>query len=177
MSAGRQTGKTDDGFEILSNSPPTAGRAPPCRFVLFGVLFLVLGVVLLSVSAGVVETEPVSYEANADCMAALRRSRCYASQHDASGQPLALTLGLPLDPLCARNSSVAADDSNVCNVTVTVPAEMQPPIYVYYQLSNYWQNHRRYMSMRSDKQLRAYEREDGGKPGWGSYADYTDAIK
>ena len=31
-----------------------------------------------------------------------------------------------------------------CNVTMTVPRHMKPPIYVYYQLNNFYQNHRRY---------------------------------
>eukprot|EP01128_Nolandella_sp_AFSM9_P009222 TRINITY_DN5843_c0_g1_i1.p1 TRINITY_DN5843_c0_g1~~TRINITY_DN5843_c0_g1_i1.p1 ORF type:complete len:322 (+),score=54.30 TRINITY_DN5843_c0_g1_i1:48-968(+) len=31
---------------------------------------------------------------------------------------------------------------------------MEPPIYVYYELSNYYQNHRRYVKSRSDDQLR-----------------------
>jgi len=32
--------------------------------------------------------------------------------------------------------------------------DMQPPIYIYYQLENYYQNHRRYVKSRSDDQLR-----------------------
>ena len=59
-----------------------------------------------------VETEPVSYHANADCMAALRRSNCYIDQHDASGMPLALKDGSPLDPVrthaCAAGAGAVA---------------------------------------------------------------------
>ncbi|CAK9165637.1 unnamed protein product [Ilex paraguariensis] len=41
-----------------------------------------------------------------------------------------------------------------CNRTLTVPKHMKHPIYVYYQLDNFYQNHRRYVKSRSDKQLR-----------------------
>lgn len=33
-----------------------------------------------------------------------------------------------------------------CNVTLTVPTRMQGPIYLYYALDNFQQNHRRYAS-------------------------------
>ncbi|CAI5960353.1 unnamed protein product [Closterium sp. NIES-65] len=35
-----------------------------------------------------------------------------------------------------------------------VPKRMQPPVFVYYQLTNFYQNHRRYVKSRSDSQLR-----------------------
>jgi len=41
----------------------------------------------------------------------------------------------------------------VCSVNFENVA-MKPPIYMYYKLSNYYQNHRRYVKSRSDDQLR-----------------------
>ncbi|XP_062012135.1 ALA-interacting subunit 3-like [Rosa rugosa] len=41
-----------------------------------------------------------------------------------------------------------------CNRTLTVKKHMKHPIYVYYQLDNFYQNHRRYVKSRSDKQLK-----------------------
>ncbi|KAF0924241.1 hypothetical protein E2562_009951 [Oryza meyeriana var. granulata] len=41
-----------------------------------------------------------------------------------------------------------------CTRTITVPKPMKGPIQVYYQLGNFYQNHRRYVKSRSDKQLR-----------------------
>ncbi|XP_022735698.1 ALA-interacting subunit 3-like [Durio zibethinus] len=41
-----------------------------------------------------------------------------------------------------------------CNRTLTVKKLMKQPIYVYYQLDNFYQNHRRYVKSRSDSQLK-----------------------
>jgi len=40
-----------------------------------------------------------------------------------------------------------------CTISLTVPKEMKAPVYVYYKLENYYQNHRRYVKSRSDSQL------------------------
>jgi cell cycle control protein 50 len=50
------------------------------------------------------------------------------------------------DKICALNT--------VCNVNVTIPEDMSAPVYFYYELDNYFQNHRRYVKSRSDAQLR-----------------------
>jgi len=44
----------------------------------------------------------------------------------------------------------------ICNVTFR-NMNMQPPIYVYYKLENYYQNHRRYVKSRNDAQLRGQQ--------------------
>jgi hypothetical protein len=44
-----------------------------------------------------------------------------------------------------------------CDISVKIEADMEPPVYVYYQLDNFYQNHRRYVKSRSDKQLRGEE--------------------
>ena len=41
-----------------------------------------------------------------------------------------------------------------CTVSLTVPEDMEPPVYVYYELENFYQNHRRYVKSRDDVQLR-----------------------
>nr|GLL45995.1 putative ALA-interacting subunit 2 isoform X2 [Ipomoea trifida] len=41
----------------------------------------------------------------------------------------------------------------VCIFPSQVPKHMKAPIYIYYQLDNYYQNHRRYVKSRSDQQL------------------------
>lgn len=42
----------------------------------------------------------------------------------------------------------------ICERTLTVPKDMKQPIFVYYQLNNFYQNHRRYVKSRNDAQLR-----------------------
>ncbi len=52
---------------------------------------------------------------------------------------------------CLSNSPV-----NSCyqQINVTIPEDMDGPVYFYYKLSNYYQNHRIYVSSRSDYQLK-----------------------
>ncbi|RYQ95484.1 hypothetical protein Ahy_B08g090795 [Arachis hypogaea] len=54
-----------------------------------------------------------------------------------------------------------------CNITLNVHKHMKSPIHVYYQLDNFYQNHRRYVKSRNDEQLRDSEKWDstsGCKP-------------
>mmetsp|Transcript_9613 Transcript_9613/g.14004 ORF Transcript_9613/g.14004 Transcript_9613/m.14004 type:complete len:317 (-) Transcript_9613:22-972(-) len=45
-------------------------------------------------------------------------------------------------------------------VNLTIEEDMKQPIYFYYKLSNFYQNHRRYVKSRSDKQLRGDDTAD-----------------
>ncbi|XP_051125302.1 ALA-interacting subunit 1-like [Andrographis paniculata] len=49
---------------------------------------------------------------------------------------------------------IQSTQDKVCIRNLTVPKRMKAPIYVYYQLDNFYQNHRRYVKSRSDQQLR-----------------------
>jgi len=53
---------------------------------------------------------------------------------------------------CSTIVTNPANQSGSCQVSLTL--NMQPPIYIYYQLENYYQNHRRYVKSRNDDQLR-----------------------
>ncbi|EYU17794.1 hypothetical protein ABFS82_04G179100 [Erythranthe guttata] len=46
-----------------------------------------------------------------------------------------------------------AQTNKTCIRTLIVPKKMKHPIFVYYQLDNFYQNHRRYVKSRSDHQL------------------------
>ncbi|KAJ4799104.1 LEM3 (ligand-effect modulator 3) family protein / CDC50 family protein [Rhynchospora pubera] len=46
------------------------------------------------------------------------------------------------------------DTDKNCTRTITITKDMNQPIYVYYQLDNFYQNHRRYVKSRNDQQLR-----------------------
>ncbi|XP_048228735.1 ALA-interacting subunit 3 isoform X2 [Ricinus communis] len=52
------------------------------------------------------------------------------------------------------------DTDKRCNRTIRVTKRMKQPIYVYYQLDNFYQNHRRYVKSRSDEQLRSLSSEN-----------------
>lgn len=52
-----------------------------------------------------------------------------------------------------------------CNVTLEVKESMRGPIYLYFELHDYYQNHRRYVKGRSDEQLK------GDRPSSGSLDD------
>lgn len=45
-------------------------------------------------------------------------------------------------------------DTHGCRIKFTIEKEMKAPVYLYYQLDNFYQNHRRYVQSRSDAQLR-----------------------
>lgn len=42
---------------------------------------------------------------------------------------------------------------STCTLTINVEKEMKGPVYFYYRLTNFYQNHRRYVKSRSDDQL------------------------
>jgi len=48
----------------------------------------------------------------------------------------------------------SCDVGKMCNITLEVPSDMKAPVYLYYRLDNYYQNHRRYVKSRNDNQLR-----------------------
>lgn len=67
------------------------------------------------------------------------------------------------DTECIQNATSKADrvsyiqnpgSNHTCVVTLTVPKKMSQPVYVYYELDNFYQNHRRYVKSRNDQQLR-----------------------
>lgn len=51
--------------------------------------------------------------------------------------------------LCSINTT--------CTIQFTIKEKMLKPVYFYYELQNYYQNHRRYVSSRSDYQLQGHK--------------------
>jgi len=43
--------------------------------------------------------------------------------------------------------------TNPCDITIKVPELMEKPVFFYYEIDNFYQNHRRYINSRSTKQL------------------------
>ena len=103
-------------------------------FFLVGCVFIPIGCVIITESDKVVEVESTDYSA--------------AWLEDGTGG-------------CCESNCDATDgtrvDKNPCTITLSVPEDMAPPIYMYYKLNNFYQNHRRYVKSRSDAQLRGVE--------------------
>jgi len=43
-----------------------------------------------------------------------------------------------------------------CNITLEIERDMKSPVYIYYKLTNYYQNHRSYVKSRYDDQLKGH---------------------
>ncbi len=110
----------DSEFERLKNSKFKQQKLPAWRpvptitstsvtFFLFGIAFIVIGIVVLNYSNQIVEV---------------------SQQYDST---------------CNLNS--------FCQVNFTVSSPMAPPVMLYYQLNNFYQNHRRYVKSKSNSQL------------------------
>lgn len=61
-----------------------------------------------------------------------------------------------------RYDNRCEENDPMCMVTFTIPDTMNAPVYFYYQLDNFYQNHRRYVRSRSDRQLRGDEIDSPG---------------
>lgn len=89
-------------------------------FTFIGVLFVILGIVILMASSSVKEQTSASYETTRD-------------------------------QVCPGAKSGATCSFNI---QMTIEEDMEPPIYMYYKMTNFYQNHRRYVKSRSDSQLK-----------------------
>lgn len=92
-------------------------------FCCIGLIFIPVGIWIIAISDTVVEVESTDYSA----------SCCIAN--------------------CDNTSSFLRIDRNPCEVNISVKAAMEQPIYLYYKLTNYFQNHRRYVKSRDDIQV------------------------
>ncbi|XP_008809887.2 ALA-interacting subunit 3-like [Phoenix dactylifera] len=94
-------------------------------FTLVGIIFVPIGLVSLMASRDVVEI---------------------VDRYDSACVPPNMT-----DDKVAYAQNAAIDKT--CTRILKVPKDMDQPIYVYYQLDNFYQNHRRYVKSRNDEQL------------------------
>lgn len=119
-------------------NPFTQQELPACKpllvpklvvitFMFIGTLFIPLGAVCLQASSEVVE---------------------YTKRYD---------------DLCVTGATNSDKESNLlatsgagtnCQVTLAITEKMKAPVYIYYEMHNFYQNHRRYVKSRSDEQNR-----------------------
>mmetsp|Transcript_31723 Transcript_31723/g.69377 ORF Transcript_31723/g.69377 Transcript_31723/m.69377 type:complete len:416 (+) Transcript_31723:217-1464(+) len=116
--------------------PILTPKAVIVTFFVVGVVFVPIGIVIYLTSQDIVEVESANY------VAAVDDGGCCISDCDSSG-------------------SDSRTDLNPCYLTIEIPEDMEPPIYMYYRLTNFYQNHRMYIKSRDDAQLRG---EPGLKP-------------
>lgn len=114
-----------------------------CTFMVIAIVFLPVGGILFAASDNVVE-----YTIKYDDVK--HNSWCEASGNSA----------------CTGDSNKQYQKVQVGQtkfVTFTVDKDMEAPIYLYYQLENFYQNHRRYVKSRDDEQLRGKDTYVKGK--------------
>jgi hypothetical protein len=130
-------------------------------FLLLGAGFIAVGSVIIAAQADLKSYGPVEYGASAECGAALMNSPCYQTQHNISyGPAVAYNALKALNPLCvplefADDGTPAHGEAgtNVCRFTITLTEDWAGPVYFFYTLTNFYQNHRLYVSDRADNQL------------------------
>jgi hypothetical protein len=96
-------------------------------FLTVGVVFLAIGIAVLLASNNVVEVTSSTYQ------------------------------DIKTDIVTGKKCSSAVNSTaSSCMIaqTIEIPKDMKAPIYMYYELDNFYQNHRRYVKSRADTQLR-----------------------
>jgi hypothetical protein len=108
-------------------------------FAVVGLIFIPIGIVLHSESDNVVEYS-VLYDTPGEL--------------DAQSKESIVQLGNGCMLKEEKEGNTFDIKTHGCTITFTLGKDMKAPIYVYYQLDNFYQNHRRYVQSRSDAQLR-----------------------
>lgn len=71
--------------------------------------------------------------------------------------------------------NVSRHENNTCILNITIPEDMKSPVYVYYELDNFFQNHRRYVKSRDDDQLESGDPEEN--PTRGDFSSCSPLIE
>ena len=124
-------------------------------FLLVGAAFLCTGVLILSAQSDLKSYGPIVYSEELKCRTALQASPCVTTQFNVSyGGDVGSDALKPLNPLCVPlDFDDDATTENVCEVTITLAEDWEGPVYMFYTLTNFYQNHRLYVADRADNQL------------------------
>ncbi|GAA5845838.1 hypothetical protein JCM11251_001818, partial [Rhodosporidiobolus azoricus] len=122
-------------------------------FFLIGIIFVPLGAVLYWGSTKVkeftIDYTQCEFSAPNDTFAPISRSRySYRTNSDQDSSVQAPRWQFTHDA-SQTNLSIA----NTCRVLFEVPVTLEAPVFMYYKLSNYYQNHRRYVKSVDSDQL------------------------
>lgn len=141
-------------FRIYSLSVTFFGTC--LLFLFMSMALLGLGITLLQANAGIIDLE-IRYDAFPQC-AFLSPE---LSPMFTASSPFAASFSS--SSAASSFPEVVATDGGggpvKCTLEFLIPADMVPPIYFYYKLTNYYQNHRRYGKSQDAKQLRGAVRK------------------
>lgn len=115
--------------------------------VAFGLIFSALGIILLIVSS-LVKDITIRYDSIEQCDKFFNNSfnnQTLVYLDDLNGE---------LDDDIKDLLNIASlDEKRICEIQFTLFETMEPPIHVYYELDNFYQNHRRFIQSRNVAQL------------------------
>ena len=111
-------------------------------FFVIGIVFLPIGIAIVLYSQEVGATSPVVAMVCAGCCSELFVLPFLFSRSGITCPALGSVI-CQVVQVTKRYDDICAGQT-VCNVNVTIPSKMTSPVYVYYQLTNFYQNHRRF---------------------------------
>ena len=123
-------------------------------------LFFAVGIVLAPLGGGLlyaseqVQELSIDYSrcntlAPTDSATTIPSNRIYTSFRSSNNSN-----SLQQAPTWLRFENSTDSDSPVCQLQFQIPNDLQPPVLLYYRLTNFYQNHRRYVKSVSENQLR-----------------------
>ncbi|CAK4622758.1 hypothetical protein LEN26_020912 [Aphanomyces euteiches] len=112
-------------------------------FFVVGLIFIPIGIILRIESDNVVEYS-IQYDGEG-------RLEVNAQDPVVSISPVNGTMGCALGDAEGNTFNL---NKHGCVLRFKLDKDMKAPVFVYYQLDNFYQNHRRYVASRSDEQLR-----------------------
>jgi len=97
-------------------------------FFIVGIIFVPIGVIVLVTSQNIAEVQSTNYVSDQS------EGGCCIKN-------------------CDSHTTDERVDLNPCIININITQDMEPPIYMYYKLTQFYQNHRMYVKSRDDAQL------------------------